>query len=278
MVSMPRGTRLEGKSTIITGAGSGLGEAAALRFGEEGAGVLCADIDLEAARATAAAIVADGGEAEAFEVDVADLDGTERMAAAAVDRWGTVDVLYANAGFTRPVDALECDVPTWDRLMDVNLKGAWLSARAVLPKMIEQQRGSIIFQASAAGLVGIRGSCPYAAAKAGVIGLCRQLAGDYGPDNVRVNAIAPGTIWTPLGERTYAERVRQGRYASVEEGKRQSSQVYPLRRLGELRELAALALFLASDESTWITGVTHPIDGGLSATRDLIPGTPPPQA
>jgi len=263
--------RLEGKVAIVTGAGSGIGEASARRFAAEGASVLCADIDAGGAGRVSEEIAVAGGRARPFEVDVADLAATEAMAAAALEEWGAIDVLYANAGMTIGRTALTCEPETWDRIVAVNLTGSWLSARAVLPAMTAARRGSIILQASAAGLVGVRGSVAYAAAKGGIIGLCRQLVADYSPDNVRINVIAPGTIVTPLVERAYTQRVQEGRYESVEAGLAHSGSVYPLGRLGTLAEGASLALFLASDESTFITGAVCPIDGGLTATRNLIP-------
>jgi NAD(P)-dependent dehydrogenase (short-subunit alcohol dehydrogenase family) len=264
--------RLDGKVAIVTGAGSGLGAASAIRFASEGASVLCADINLEGAEQTVKEIRASGGSGLAHEVDVTDVGATESMAAAATAEWGTIDVLYANAGIVAPGStATTCTPETWARVLAVNLTGPWLCSRAVLPTMIAAERGSIILQASGAGILGVRGSCPYAASKGGVIAMCRQMASDYGPNNIRVNAIAPGTIWTPLVQRNYEDRVAEGRYASVEEGMRLSTGRYPLGRLGAPADNASLALFLASDESHWITGVTIPVDGGLTSSSGLIP-------
>jgi NAD(P)-dependent dehydrogenase (short-subunit alcohol dehydrogenase family) len=141
--------------------------------------------------------------------------------------------------------------------------------------MVEARSGSIILQSSGAGLVGIRAGVAYAAAKAGLVGLARQLAADYSSDNVRFNVIAPGTFLTARVQQMYEERVQEGRYESLAAALARSSGVYPLQRVGELEEIAALALFLASDESSFITGVTVPVDGGLTAVRDLVPTASP---
>jgi len=263
--------RLEGKVTIVTGAGSGIGEAAAKRYAAEGAAVLVADINAAGAERVAGEITASGGRAQPFAVDVADETGTEAMARAALDAWGAIDALYANAGIGSSDTALNSERAAWDRAIGVNLTGAWLCTKAVLPTMIEARRGSVILQSSAAGIVGMRGMAAYAAAKSGLIGLAQQLVADYSEFNVRFNVIAPGTFVTPLVQSTYEERVAQGRYASVAEGLEISGRIYPLGRFGDLPEIAALALFLASDESTFITGVTIPIDGGLSKVRELVP-------
>jgi len=267
-------SRLRDKVAIITGAGSGIGEASAKRFAAEGAAVLVADVDADGAERVVSEITAAGGRAQAAIVDVSDLEATERMAADAIEAFGTIDVLYANAGVNLPGNGLTCEPATWDKVVAINLTGAWYCVRAVLPAMVEAKRGSIILQASGAGMVGIRSSIPYAASKGGVIAMGRQLAADFGPDNIRVNCISPGTMTTPLVNKVYAQRVKEGRYADMDEALSESGSHYPLGRIGSPDECADLALFLASDESAWITAVVVPIDGGLVGTRDLIRGTP----
>jgi NAD(P)-dependent dehydrogenase (short-subunit alcohol dehydrogenase family) len=263
--------RLTGKVTIVTGAGSGLGAEAAVRFGAEGGAVLCADVNLNGASETADRIAAAGGQALPLLVDVADPTATEAMAAAALERWGSVDVLYACAGATSPkASATSTSFELWDKVIAVNLTGSWLCARAVLPTMMERERGSIIFVSSGAALLGVNGTAPYAAAKGGIVSLTRQIATEYGAFNVRVNAIAPGSFWTPMNQKTYESRVEQGVYASIEEGIAASTARYPIPRFGTMAENADLALFLASDESTWITGLTIPIDGGLTSSSGLV--------
>jgi NAD(P)-dependent dehydrogenase (short-subunit alcohol dehydrogenase family) len=270
-------SRLENKVAIITGAGSGLGEAAAKRFGSEGAAVLCADIDGDAAERVAEAIVADGGRARAAVVDVTELQDTERMAAQAVDTWGTIDVLYANAGISGPGSPLTCEPATWDRLIAVNLTGVWYSVRAVLPTMLSATRGSLILQTSVAGLIGARSNVAYTAAKGGVVAMGRQLAAEYGRYGVRTNCIAPAMMMTPLVTQTYRRYVDEGRYASLDTAFAAAGSLNPMGRIGTPDECANLALFLASDEASWINGVVCPIDGGLTATREhAVAGKPQP--
>jgi NAD(P)-dependent dehydrogenase (short-subunit alcohol dehydrogenase family) len=264
--------RLDGKVAIVTGAGSGLGAVAAIRFAAEGASVLCADLNRAGATATADSIVGEGGRAVPLEADVAEVSATEAIAKAALDNWGKIDVLYACAGISAEgATGVTCTPEIWMRVLAVNLTGSWLCARAVLPSMIEQKAGSIIFVSSGAALLGVNGTAPYAASKGGLISLARQIASEFGVHNIRVNAIAPGSIWTPLNKLNYEQRVARGVYASVEEGVTLSTSRYPIPRFGTMEENANLALFLASDESSWITGLTIPVDGGLTSSSGLVP-------
>ncbi len=256
-------SRLAGKVAVITGAGSGLGAAAAVRFGTEGAAVMCADLDAGAAERTAQAIRDAGGRAGACAVDVADAAQCEAMAALAVAELGGIDVLYANAGIAGVGSALDTTLETWNRVLAVNLTGVWLSMRAVLPAMLERGAGAIVNQSSIGALVGVPGIAPYAAAKAGVIGLTRQAAVEFGPRGIRVNAICPGTVPTPLVTNTYDGRGRLP--AGVQERRMaRDAERYPLRRLGTVDDITNVALFLGSDESKWITGAVYVVDGGLS--------------
>lgn len=258
--------RLAGKVAIVTGAGSGIGRAASERFAAEGAAVVCADV--RAADDTAAAITAAGGAATPVEVDVTRLDDTQRLAELAVRTYGTIDVLFANAGIAGLGSTADCDPATWDRVLAVNLTGVWLSMRAVLPTMLERGAGSIIATSSAAGVIGIRGIAPYSASKAGVIGLVRGTAVEVGPHGIRVNAIAPGTSPTPLVTETFGTMVgSDGAPADADRTRRaleREQQRYPMRRFGTLDEIVAVALFLASDESSWVTGTVQAVDGGLT--------------
>lgn len=262
------GTRLAGKVAIITGGGSGIGEAACVRFGSEGATVIVADRDGSGAQRVADAITADGGTAAAVTVDVTSEDDVARMADAAIE-FGPIDVLYANAGIAGSGRAGDLTMDDWQRVIAVNLTGVWLSSRAVLASMIANGGGSIINQASVGGLIGVGGIASYAAAKAGVIGLTRQMAVDYGPDKIRVNAICPGTVPTPLVRQTYAEG---GGFASSMDDRADFDTImdrsrarYPIGRVGAVEDIAAAALYLASDESSWTTGVAIPVDGGMTA-------------
>jgi NAD(P)-dependent dehydrogenase (short-subunit alcohol dehydrogenase family) len=262
------GSRLSGKVAVITGAGSGIGEAAALMFAAEGAAVAVVDRDEVAAERVARQIEGLGGRAVAVVADVTNQDDTERMVGEAA-KLGTVTVLYANAGIAGPGMAGNVTLEEWQTVIAVNLTGVWLSCRAVLPHMIAASGGSIINQASVGGLIGVPGIASYAAAKAGVIGLTRQMAVDYGPYAIRVNAICPGTIPTPLVERTWAQGA--GLAAAAPQGEAYQELLvraqarFPLGRLGTVNEVAALALHLASDESGWTTGTAIPVDGGMTA-------------
>jgi NAD(P)-dependent dehydrogenase (short-subunit alcohol dehydrogenase family) len=252
--------RLQGKTAIITGAGSGIGRETAILFGTEGASVVCADINSTGAAATAELCRQTGSAALALAVDVASEPDTRRMAEDAFEAFGSIDVLYANAGVAGSGTAEDTERSEWDRVIGVNLTGVWLSSKHVLPRMREQGAGSIINQASIGGLSGFQSLASYSAAKGGVISLTRQMAVDFAPDNIRVNAICPGSVPTPLVVETYRQRgvdmaeARQGILAR-----------YPIRRQGTERDIANLALFLASDESTWITGSSYTIDGGYTA-------------
>ncbi len=189
------------------------------------------------------------------------------MANLALDRFGQIDALYANAGIAGVGSVTSTSKEVWDRVIAVNLTGVWLSNRAVVPAMLERGGGSIVNQASIGGLIGVQGIAPYAAAKAGVIGLTRQAAVEFGPHNIRFNAVCPGTVPTPLVTKTYEQRGGMGGKIgqTVEEGLAATSRRYPMQRLGTLEEVANLALFLASNEASWITGAILPVDGGYTA-------------
>jgi NAD(P)-dependent dehydrogenase (short-subunit alcohol dehydrogenase family) len=259
--------RLSGKVAIVTGAGSGLGRASALRFASEGAAVLCADIDAASAAQVAAEIMTNKGTARSLRVDVTRSADTEQMAAFAVQELGRIDVLFANAGIAGVGSITSTTEQTWERVLAVNLTGVWLTNKAVVPVMESQGSGSIINQASVSGLVGFSGILPYAAAKAGVIGLTRQAAVEYGSKNIRFNAICPGTVVTPLVTRTYEERggIAMGAGQTVEEALQANAKRYPLQRLGTVEDVASMALYLASDEAQWVTGAVFTVDGGYTA-------------
>jgi NAD(P)-dependent dehydrogenase (short-subunit alcohol dehydrogenase family) len=255
--------RLQGKVAIVTGAGSGIGRAAAERFAAEGAKVMCADINEKGAKETATGI---GSAAIAARVDTAKPEDQERMVAETAKAFGKVDVLYANAGIGEAGNAIDLTFEQWNRLISINLTGVWLSMKYSLPEMIKAGGGSIITQSSTAGLIGIAGIPHYSAAKAGVIGLTRQVAVEFGPKKIRCNSICPSTIPTPLVTDVWQGRAKAaGTTWNLEEHEKKIAGAYPLRRLGRLEDCASLALFLASDESSWITGYAVPLDGGLTA-------------
>ena len=259
--------RLADKVAIVTGAGSGIGAAAAELFAAEGARVTCADVNGAAAQRVADAI---GEAAIAAAVDVAQPADAEAMVGETLAAFGKVDAVYANAGVAGPGRAGEVEFEAWNRVIAINLTGVWLSVKYALPHMVEQGRGSLVLQASVGGVIGVPGIAAYAAAKAGVIGLTRQMAVDYGPEGIRVNAICPGTVDTPLVRATYEERggfasaSGLGSDATMDDLIDAAKVRHPLGRLGETEDVAQLALHLASDESSWTTGAVITVDGGMS--------------
>jgi NAD(P)-dependent dehydrogenase (short-subunit alcohol dehydrogenase family) len=244
---------LDGKVAIVTGAGSGIGRATALRFAAEGARVFAADVTGAEAE-TAAAIGANG---VAVHTDVADPAQVAAMIDAARTRFGRLDVLFNNAGIEGAQGATaDCTLENFDRVIAVNLRGVFLGMKYALPAMLASGGGSIINNASVAGLVGFAGVPAYCASKGGVIQLTRAAALEYATQGVRVNAICPGVVHTPM-----VERFTGGDPAALA----QMGAMQPVNRLGTPEEIAAVALFLASDDSSFVTGVAFPADGGFVA-------------
>jgi NAD(P)-dependent dehydrogenase (short-subunit alcohol dehydrogenase family) len=251
--------RLAGKVCIVTGAGSGIGRASALLFAAEGAQVVAADVD----EATAAATVAEiGGGAIALRVDVADEAETRALAAATVERFERIDVLFNNAGIAGVGDLEETSLELWEQVMRVNVRGVFLMSRAVAPQMIAQQHGSIVNMSSAIAQTGLARRVSYAASKGAVLALTRSMQVDLAPHGVRVNALMPGTVLTPFVERYLAES-----YADPEEGRRSIRSRQLTGDLGMPEDIAYAALYLASDESRYVAGSGLTIDGGLSAGK-----------
>ena len=243
--------RLDGRTALVTGGGSGIGRAICRRFASDGASVVVADLVGERAEEVAAEV---GG--RAVQADVTAAADVERMAAEA----GRVDVLDNNAGGGMADDLLEIDEDEWDADVELNLKSAYLCSKAVLPGMIEQGSGVIVNIVSVNGLAFFANE-PYSAAKAGLISLTRSVATRYGHHGVRAVAIAPGTIRTPI----WQERV--DKEPAIFE---RLVRWYPLRRVGEPEDVAAAAAFLASDDAGWITGEVLRVDGGLLAGNERM--------
>ncbi|MEM7610408.1 MAG: glucose 1-dehydrogenase [Pseudomonadota bacterium] len=260
--------RLSGKVAIVTGAASGLGRATAHCFASEGASVLCADIDEQAAHDTVSLINDDGGRAIAMRYDAASPADNDAMARLALEHHKRIDILFANAGIPHAGTATTTTKEDWDRVLSVNLTGVWLANKAVIPIMLAQGGGSIINQSSITAMVGFSGVAAYAAAKGGVVALTRQAAIEYGAHNIRVNAICPGTIHTPLVTATYEQRggISMDSQMSLDDALAASAERYPMKRLGTVEDVARMALFLASDESSWITGTAFPVDGGYTSS------------
>ncbi len=250
--------RLDGKVAVITGAGSGIGREAAIRFATEGASVVVADVADQAAAAVAREVTAAGGRAEPVIVDVSDPDQVAHMVEAAVGTFGRLDVLFNNAGIFPPDDGGVLDTPpdTWRRVMDVNLQGVWLGCRAAIPAMLRTGGGSIVNVSSFVALMGAAtAQVAYTASKGGVLALTREVAVEYARQGIRVNAICPGPIETPLLAELLADPARRERRLVH----------VPLGRFGRPSEIAAAALFLASDEASFVTGSALVVDGGITA-------------
>jgi meso-butanediol dehydrogenase / (S,S)-butanediol dehydrogenase / diacetyl reductase len=257
--------RFKGKVVIITGAGSGIGRVMAHRFAAEGARVAVVDWVAERADAVTAEITSSGGQSLAIKADVSSAKEVDAMVSETTSRFGPVDVLINNAAIADGDDVLLIEGDTWDRDVAVVLKSVFLCSKAVLPSMIERRGGAIVNIASVNGMSAL-GNEAYSAAKAGVINLTQGIAVRYGAHGVRCNAIAPGTIRTPIWE----ERIARDPVVF-----QRLVKWYPLGRVGEPDDVANAAMFLASDEASWITGTVLPVDGGLLAgnfrmTRELL--------
>jgi meso-butanediol dehydrogenase/(S,S)-butanediol dehydrogenase/diacetyl reductase len=250
--------KLENKVAIITGAGSGIGQATAILFAQEGAKVVVADYAPEGGRATVEEINKNGGEAIFVETDVSKVADVERMVQATIDAYGRIDVLFNNAAVTIPATVVDTTDEVWNRTMDIDLKSIYLACKFAIPHMV-QDGGSIINTASMCGLVASKSQAPYSAAKGGVVALTRQMAIDYAANNIRVNGIAPSEVRTPM----FLGFIN--RSPDPEQKMRELMARIPLGRVAEPVELARAALFLACDDSSYITGVTLPVDGGLTA-------------
>ena len=254
------GSRFDGQVAFITGGGSGIGRGIGEAMAAEGAKVVAAGLTLAKTDEVAWGIETAGGEALGVALDVADSASVEVAMSQAVQRFGRVDILVNNAGLSVGDTILDFDEEAWDRNLDVVLKGIYLCSRAVLPGMIERGSGVVLNVGSVNGLMGL-GESAYSAAKAGMINLTQNMAIHYGPKGVRVNCIAPGTIRTPI----WGARVEK-----EPEVFEKLARVYPLGRVGEVSDVVPAALFLCSNDASWITGVTLPIDGGLTAGSYFI--------
>src|SRR3990170_2762395 len=249
--------KLDGKVAIVTGAASGIGRATADLFAAEGAKVVAADWTWAQGKEVVEAIKSNGRDAVFASVDVSRPEDVQAMVRTAVDRYGGLDVIFNNAGVEgEQAITADCSLENWDRVININLKGVFLGMKYAIPEMLKRGGGSIINNASVAGLVGFRGIPAYCASKGGVIQLTRAAALEYADQGIRVNCLCPGVIDTPMVERFTHDNP---------DALAQLKQLEPVGRLGRPQEVAELALFLASDRSSFITGAIIPVDGGLVA-------------
>ena len=252
--------RLAGKRALVTGAAAGLGEAIASRFAGEGARVAVVDIQSEASHRVVESIRRQGGEAHTVVGDVGSSSQVERIVSAARSLLGGIDILVNNAGIIPSRETvLDTREEDWDKTLRVNAKGVFLMSRAVIPGMIRQGGGAIVNMSSVAGLVGLPIRPAYGASKGAVSILTRQMAVDFGTHNIRVNAINPSFVITDINREMF--RRLEEDPAAWNELIRQ----HPLGRLGEPGDVADAAVYLASDEARWVTGVLLPVDGGFTA-------------
>ena len=254
-----RRPRLEGKVAIVTGAGSraegiGNGKATAVLFAREGAKVLLVDNVAARAEETLVMIREDGGEASVFEGDMTSAQDCRQMVETAVERYGRLDILDNNVGISVPGTVVEVAEEDWDRVMEVNVKTMMLASKYAIPGMVQGGGGSIINISSIAGMRA-HSTTPYTASKSAVIGLTKSMAADHAKDNIRVNCIAPGLMYTPMVA---------GRLSS--ENRRDRQMAAPMGIEGTGWDIGWAAVYLASDESRWVTGVVLPVDAGLTAT------------
>lgn len=242
--------KLKDKVAIITGAASGMGQGEAIRFAKEGAKVVVADLNYEGAQAVAQQINGSGGEAIAVSVNVMNTEDILNCVQVTEETFGSVDILVNNAGvFDKYAKSMETTLEQWNFFININLTSVFEFSNAVLPSMIERGKGSIVNIASVAGLVAGKGGAAYTATKHGVVGYTKHLSSEYARYGIKINAICPGTIETPLTKDVLANIPKE---------------LVPTRTFGQVEEVADLAVFLASDEAKFMNGAIVPIDGGFT--------------
>ena len=251
--------RVKDRIAVVTGAGSGIGQASAIRLAEEGAKVICADINLESATQTASQITAAGFVAEGYAIDIADSQACTSIVDYAVSKYGAIDILVNNAGVNLPGVFHEVTNETIDRTLNVNVKGAMYLTRAALPFMLKNSRGSIVNMSSVNGLVSEPYLSVYSASKGAIVMFTRGIALDYAKTGIRCNAICPGWVDTPINH-AHAKML-----GGLDHVYKTIDSFQPIGRPGTSREIANVVLFLASDESSFMTGSIVSADGGMTA-------------
>ena len=251
--------RLKDKVALITGAGSGIGRASALKFAREGAKLVAVDIQQEGNEETVGSVREAGGEAISVIADVTDSKAVHGMVAAAVETYGRLDILFNNAGISKRATILDMDEADFDRLFNVNVRSVFLGCKEAIPVMKVQGGGAILNTASQMGVVGVENSSLYPATKGAVIQMTRCLALDHAADGIRVNALCPGPIDTPLAR---GNRAATGDPLGA---LRERLALIPMGRIGEPEEMADVAAFLCSDEASFVTGAAILADGGWTA-------------
>ena len=262
--------RLENKVAIVTGAGQGIGEAAAIKMAEEGAKVVVSDVNEQTGNAVAERIRGAGGEAVFVAADVSNVDEVKALMASTKEAFGRLDVLHNNAGvhetnFTEHAQSFELDEAVWDKVVGINLKGVWMCSKYAAPLLAEDGGGAIVSAASIGGLIGYPMGSAYGPSKAGVVQLTRVMAIELAPQNIRVNCYAPGNVDTPMVQKYY----ESGPPEEQEMIKAQVVGTHLFKRLGRPEEVANLVVFLASDESSMMTGSCVVIDLGTLAWRGI---------
>lgn len=247
---------IDGGVALVSGAASGIGRATAQRFAEEGASIVAVDIDVEGGEETVSQIESEGGEATFIKTDVTDESDLAAAVETAVDTYGSLDFAFNNAGIEGDqVSFSEQDNANWNRVLDINLNGVFFAMREEIPAMLESGGGAIVNTSSIAGILGFPNLSPYVASKHGVVGLTKSAAAEFSSDGLRVNAVLPGVIDTPMVARSGEQDP---------ESTEQTIAAIPARRLGQPEEIASAVVWLCSEDASYVTGQPLPVDGGFS--------------